>query len=169
MKNMYSPLELKKITEKAEKHRQKFPYSESDLKETLEDLQIGGDVVNYVMNKYGKKEKIKKPKIERPRKKGLENQIIKEDLKRIGNLVVRGVSASFILPTALRQYSEDEEDTCTQACISNLLGWACIYSASAGAYPPLAAGLFLTHLITNVGSFIYEYLRDVKERAKEKN
>ena len=48
----YSAKELEKITVEAERIRQKFPYSESDVKKTLKDLGIEESYQENVLAKY---------------------------------------------------------------------------------------------------------------------
>jgi len=61
MENMYSKSEIEKMVMEAEKLQQKYPYSESDAKDTLKDkdLQIEEPHQEVVLAKYRKK-KIKK-------------------------------------------------------------------------------------------------------------
>lgn len=188
----YSPKELEKITAEAEKLRQKYPYSESDVKGTLEDLKIEEPYQNEVLAKYRKKKEKEQIKIVnlKKKKRSLESEIIKEDLKKVGKRIKKigfytagiPLGLNFTIPTMYRKTNEFDAEHPAGGYepinlmsmfifgeFLNAIGLCFAYAKLYEINPALAFAVGGIQLASNIGSGIYEYVGHIKKKVEEKS
>ncbi len=158
-------------------------YSEQDVKEIFDGTNYPVEIVNKEISRelendkyYGKKKKVKKSKIKKLKTKSLESSVMGEDLGKVG----RGLGKVFrfityptlLLPSMGRAIVESENYDGDKSLVVGT--FVCVSLVSLGVYsslsnnPELIPYVAGAQLATNIGSGIYEYIRSVKKRVKEK-
>jgi predicted RNA-binding Zn-ribbon protein involved in translation (DUF1610 family) len=172
----------------------KLEYTEEDVNAIIDRMPNGkfakSDVLKTAQEYYGVSEEEGKRIIEEYDKKKESrlvikvkeepdsvNQIIKEDLKKtgkiLGYLMGATVGASIIAPTMIRKLNQISEGQASEILAfpfipaGYLILNAIAYSKLFETNPKLAAACLITQGITNLGSGIYEYVRDVKKKAEK--
>ena len=100
----------------------------------------------------------------------MEAEILKEDLRKVTKVITYPILANTFAPTLFRKVSKNSGDANAAAAtfggfiVTNIL----VYSTLGITAPALILPFLGIQLATNGISGIYEYIRHVKERAKEK-
>ena len=164
-------------------------YSKQDVKEIFDGTNYPTEIVNKEISKelendkyYNSGKKIKKPKLKKLKTKSLESSVMGEDLGKVGRglgkvfrfITYPTIGVNFILPIMIRKAYEydlksmDREIPMAFSVIGALAESSIVYLNLVKFAPeaiPYVAG---AQLATNLGSGIYEYIRSVKKRVKEK-
>ncbi len=177
----YSPQEFEKMTVEAERLNQRYPYTESDIQETWEDMQIERAHQETVLARYRNKNEKKRLKIES--QKNSENlvSLFKKDLRKLGRgLIITSKFISYLtlghlgIPTATRIITQDLWDVTgtvfymygTFDAIAYFVGSGALNNGTFPKWMPYVLG---AQVATNLASGVYEYIRSLKKRAEEES
>jgi len=154
-------------------------YAKSDLIKTLkEQYGIDKEEGKRILEEYDKSKTLPKAEEKSKNSGSLESSIIKEDLKKFGRNV-RNIGhvlrTPFLIPTTVRKVRDCDYDgdwyNVAFPMIGPMEGFGLLLSVAESykiGQPKLATAILITTAITNLASGIYEYIKHVKDKSKEK-